>query len=79
MRRRDFIQGIAVSSAWPLAARAQKPPMPVIGFLSGRSPSGGRLCGRSIPFGPQRKRVRRGSKCSDRYRWAEGQYDRLPV
>ena len=38
MRRRDFLTGIAVSAtAWPLAARAQQPVLPLIGFLSGRS------------------------------------------
>ena len=39
MRRRDFIQGIAISSAWPLAARAQQSAMPVVGVLSAEWPN----------------------------------------
>ena len=80
MRRREFLKVIAGSAAvWPLAARGQQPAMPVIGFLSSASP------GPFSPFlaaflaGLREAGYFEGSNVVIEYRWAEGQYDRLPA
>ena len=77
MRRRDFIQGIAISSTWPLAARAQQPTMPVIGVLSSRSRATDALLLAFLRQGLNDTGFVEGRNVSIKYRWAEGKYERL--
>ena len=80
MRRRDFIQGIAISSAWPLAARAQQSAMPVVGVLSPEWPNAvtaDRL--RVFREGLNDTGYVEGRNVMIEYRWAEGRNDRLPA
>jgi putative ABC transport system substrate-binding protein len=79
MRRRDFIAGIAGSAVvWPLAARAQQPALPVIGYLDERLPDyamGVRL--RAFHEGLKENGFVDGDNVSIIYHFAEGQTDRL--
>ena len=80
MRRRDFIKAIASAAvASPLAARAQQPAMPVIGFINPASAA--ELAHRVAAFrnGLGEVGFVEGRNVTIEYRWAEGRYDRLPA
>ena len=76
--RRELIAALGGAAAWPVAARAQQPATPVIGFLSGSS-----IANRAHLMTAFRQGVREsgyvdGKNVRFEYRWAEDQYDQLP-
>src|SRR6516225_7600318 len=80
MRRREFIKLLGgTATAWPLAARAEQPAIPVIGLLDSRYPGAveGRL--RGFHQGLKEAGYIEGENLAILYRWADDRLDRLPL
>ena len=80
MQRREFITLLGSAAAtWPLAARAQQPPIPVVAFINGGSPITSARYAAAFRTGLKEVGYVEGQNVTVDYEWLEGQYDRVPA
>jgi putative ABC transport system substrate-binding protein len=79
VRRREFISLFGGAAAWPLAVRAQQPAMPVVGYLSGRSPEAEAPIVAAVRRGLQEIGYLAGQNIAIEFRFSDGQDDLLPA
>jgi putative ABC transport system substrate-binding protein len=79
MKRREFIALLSgTAAAWPLAARAQRLAVPLIGYIGATSPSGDAHLNAAFVQGLKESDLVEGQNVAIEYRWAEGYYNRMP-
>ena len=79
MRRREFITLIGGAAAWPLAARGQQKTLPVIGFMSSRSPEDSQSVLTGVRKGLNEGGIVEGKDAVIEFLWARGDFGKLPA